>query len=298
MPSPIPLTDLRAFFTDEGTHGQLCDIVILDATPRAWDALFRIIAEHYPHTFEFYPKEGDPVPAALPPADPVAVVAAGSCNDGPRPSLWFDLAGLNVRVHFFSTEWIELDTPRIQITPERYSAVAEFMQRLGDASGRDVYITNESEPNAAAMVYEPARGGFRRPRHGEGSDGTVAARLRAALAAALRPVLDAASSRPGRERERAGFIPIETLRTALAAVEHLSAEHPEIILQDELTLDQRYEIDRAWSTLAAIVTPPPGSSAQLYRAEYERDLIDQAHRLIRKKPPPDDDPWRLPRRLP
>jgi len=273
IPRPLPF-ELLIVSLGEEWGGQLCDLIIADADLRVWDRLFGVIEANYRYTFTLVSNSPDAektnqIPRPLP-ASSASLLASINSKLGPWPSLSFDVAGLLMIVHFMGEEWIELDFPRRDLTPERYNAVATLMQRMGDSTGRDVFMSPEGASEEGVMVYEMAQRRFRPPRHGKGSDGELKRRVFTRLAEALAPLRAETGKKPIAE---------ELLAVALKKVAAISDSFTELMLQDELSPEERRELRHTWSELATLVTPPAGVDYSWSRPARERDLIQRARRL-------------------
>lgn len=272
QPSPLAFSELREFFADDVEYGQLCDLVVVDADRGAWGGLFEVIAARYPYQF-FVRAEGGSTEAVRPARLTREVATTLSFIDsetGASASLSFDVEGLTVNVHLFSESWIEMDCWRTHVTRERYDEIAALMERVGDATGRDVFMTPERASSEAAMAYEVAARRFRRPLHGIGSEGRIRAEVFKRFGAAMGPIREVGKR----------LIADEVLKDVLARVEAIRDSYSELVLQDELTVEDRRDFDNAWSCLATIVRPPPGVETAQYRSSYERDLVKLAQRYV------------------
>lgn len=257
---------MREWLADEN-HGQLCDITAPDAKQRQWAVFLSEVVPTYPHRFAFG-TEGSENPQPIP-NDPNEALALAGSESGPWPSLSIDLLGLDVRVFLHGPNSLDLDAWRTDITEERYLALADLMRRMGEAMCVDVFMLPEMNSVNAAMVYVASTHEFRRPRHGLGEFQTLQSSTMNELCRALRPVLAAGP-------ELADSI-VAGVKMKVEAIED---RHSALTLLDALTVQQRNDLNRAWSLAAAIVTPPPGSGAEKFRAAYVRDLHTLARRLL------------------
>jgi hypothetical protein len=275
-PSPLPFEDLRAFFADDEEYGQLCDIPAPDARRAEWARFLKHVVPQYPHHFSLVTSTGE-APQPLP-DDAMQVLDLANSDTGPWPSLTLDVLGMEVRVHFYDPDWLEADFWRSAITPQRYLAVAELMCRMGDAMQHDIFMTPEASDHSGVMVYEVTLRCFRRPRHGAGADGRLRTLLFAGLAEALAPIRSCAVATPPDAPRSQPALSQRELRAVLDRVEELTRPHRELVLQDELSIQDRARLTHVWSLLATIVSPPPGSSAGRNRSGYWRELLEVARR--------------------
>jgi hypothetical protein len=264
VPPPIPFDELREFFADEDEYGQLCDIHAPDADLDAWAAFLRLIAVEYSYRFSLTAGEGDASEQPLP-DDPAPMLLLAGSDEGPWPSLSLDLEGLPARVLFYGPDEVEVDFWRTKVTPQSYQAIATLMHRMGDAMGVDIFLTPESRPCEAAIVYEAKERRFRRPKCAEGDQGGLRERLLGEIAAVVHPLL------------RDPSLPDKLLLVAMERIESLQAQFGELSLQDGLTAEERADLDRLWSNIATIVRPPPGVRTE--RRWYEPEVLELAQRF-------------------
>lgn len=270
MPNPPPFEDLREFFENEDENGQLCDIVVPDAGPDAWARFLSLVAPTFPHTFTFTLGTSENDPPVPIPADTLSVVMMTESEKGPWPTLALYVRGLKVRALLYAPDCFEFDVMRREVTRDNYLGLTELMQRMGDAMGHDILITREAWIHWATLAYEASTGEFRAPRHGVSpEDALVRNRILADLRQALAPFREL----------RGKSLPRETLQHALNRVEAITGDYRELVLQDALSVEDRAALNAAWSWLAAIVKPAPGSGAEKYRGSYFRDLVKLAKRL-------------------
>lgn len=264
---PIPFEEMKEFLANDDEFGQLCDIIVPDAKGPAWAVFLDRVVPDYPHKFSLSTSEGERRQAM--PADKLAIVRLGLSDEGPWPSLSIDVLGLEVCAHFFGPDSLELDAWRTKITAERYEALAELMQRMGDAMSSDVFMTPESRDDEAAMVYEVSARAFRRPLHGARTASAVRDEV-------MREYLDALVPLSACKPPLAGPL----LRVLVSRIEAIRERFSSLTLQDALTTEDAEAMRNAWSLAATILTPAPGSGAEKYRKTYERDLIEMARMSV------------------
>jgi len=267
MPTPIPYHELHGFFADEGEYGQLCDIIVPKTNREVWDDVLRVISKH-PHEFMWcHPESHDPEYEAAPIPEAARLLSQGESDEGSWPALGFSVGDLELRVVFFCESWFEADFRRNEMNPERYLRLCGFVAALGDATGRNVFITPESDLGAAEVLYESSRKRFRRPRRGCQSDGLVRERFKREIKDILYPFRSAAD------------LTEHGLSACLKRLEHLLDSHDELTLQDELSIEDLRDARWLWSLITTIVEPAPGSGAGRYRKSYEQELV----RIARNK---------------
>ncbi|XVJ60955.1 MAG: hypothetical protein HEQ23_16825 [Tepidisphaera sp.] len=249
---------MRELFAEEEL-GQLFDLAVPDATAEAWAGFLSGVVPLYAYRFAWLTEEGERAEPL--PADGLGVIVKGGSDDGPWPSLRLDVLGLEMVVHFYGPDFIELSGPSRDVNAERYAGLAELMVRMGESMGCDVFLTHESYEDASEMVYEVAEGRFRKPRHGEGPGGAVREEV-------LRGFYVAAAKLAGKD------LATETPLIAIAAreVEMIRRGHTTLTLQDELRMDERGEIASFLSLAQGILRPPPGLDPEVCRRGYVRDL--------------------------
>ena len=258
---------MRDWLADDSHHGQFCDISAPDAKQPQWAAFLSKVVPQYPHRFSFVTEEKEhPQPI---PHDPNDALILGLSDSGPWPSLSIDLLGLDVRVHFFGPDSLELGAWRTDITEERYVALADLMRRMGEVMCADVFMLPETDPVKAAMVYVPSAREFRRPRHGVGDFQALQSSTMDELEGALRPLL---ATGPDLSDSIVAEVKIK--------VEAIMNRHSALTLLDALTVQQRNDLDHAWSLAATIVTPARGSGAEENRNAFVRDLHAFARRIL------------------
>jgi hypothetical protein len=66
-------------------------------------------------------------------------------------------SGITIDCYFFAADEIEFSlTPSEIVSPTELAVVVGFMRLIGRASGKPVGVSNEGEPGASFMVYDPA----------------------------------------------------------------------------------------------------------------------------------------------
>lgn len=236
----VPFEELREFFLDECEYGQLCDIVAPDAKRDAWRVFLDVIVRRYPYTYSLLTHDSDTVQPL--PGDVSEVLDLINSESGPWPGLSLDLGGLPVRVLMSDPDALELDVWRCKITEDRYYSLATLMKQMGDAMGQDIFMTPESSPRDAHLVYAVTARGFRRPLHG---DGTLWREFYACARSALSPLAGFTPERGVRAfaEDPAGTLAL--LTAALRSLCEVDASASELRKQDELTMEQRADFHDA-----------------------------------------------------
>jgi hypothetical protein len=278
----IPPDQLRQFFRDVDTFGELCDIVVPESDLQTWERFLLFVRSRGRYTFSIEDKEQEI------PADPRTALGCWTSPQGPDtwllPSLEFEVAGLQVRTFFHTTpEWFNLDFARDAVTPEMDEEIVDFIQQLGDALERDILLTPEGRWMGATFAYDHAARTFRRPLRARGTNGVIKRKVMDALRAALAPFRSLTPPPPSRQKPtgpRTSLIPDDMLRTALAAIEKTSSEYTELMLQDNFTSQEREEIHHVWGLAQSILPEPDETTKQHHeRNSRERELIRLAKEM-------------------
>lgn len=270
MADPIPFEEMREFFTDELEYGQLCDIVVGNADVDAWSAFLKSVVPRYAHTFSLGTKERTwiaPIPENV-----AAMFLDAESEQGPRPSLGLTVLDLPVRVFFYGHDELELDVWRTEVTPERYLALAELMERMGVAARRDVFMTPESDHSSPAMLYDVKSGVFRRTREGRSAeDAPTRESVRATLRSVLAPICAGSVN----------WTDIDALQEAYGRLNAIYTKFSELELQDSLEPGDRGSLDYVVSKLGLVLFSEPSSSKARGAPYLFRDLVVFASKLER-----------------
>lgn len=129
--------------------GSLCDIYVRSATLVDWEVAFQLIRHNYaPVTFT---RDGEP--AAL----PASVADTFADRDRAAVTLDFEVAGIQLACHFFSSTEIEFDLSPEQVNSrERFAALQDFLRTLATTLGKIVILSPESMPQLPILSIDPA----------------------------------------------------------------------------------------------------------------------------------------------
>jgi hypothetical protein len=258
---PIPFGHLNRFF-EVDCDCDYCDIHVPRAKHLQWLACSQHAVPLFPYVCTLDPHEGTPVAQRLP-QDAQRVLGASDSTQGPWPSLRFTVLDLKFRVLFFSPERCDLDFPRCQVNSRSYLDLAHLMRLLGDTMASDVFLSPENQEKKAGLVYLAAQRQFRIPRHGSHGPTQLKAHILAEFDAAMESL------------HRAGPSPTnDEFQEFLRRVDALCNSSREFTLQDELTLQEHEDIDRARMFTAMLLVPTPGPSlSPLVLDGYRHSLV-------------------------
>jgi hypothetical protein len=145
-----------------GEDSNFCDIYVLDTTIKDWAAFVDFVrTSGYRYHFTFGDAEG-PLPEK-----PWEILHFDYDSGKPMPGLMIDVGGFGIRCMFIVWEEIEMDFERTAMNRERFARLVEFVQRLGDALGRDVRVTAESDSERPIILYDAAKRELRSVPEGE-----------------------------------------------------------------------------------------------------------------------------------
>ena len=143
----IDLTTLADFLAPDGS---LRDIYVLGTGLEDWDRVLTSLTSRYT-TVEYW---GDGrTRSSLPKAETIFAFRQQT-----SPLLRVTLNGVILQCHFFTPDEIEFDfVPKEIDTPERLQALLEFVETLGQSTGKTVVVTLENHPEWAFLRYDPHR---------------------------------------------------------------------------------------------------------------------------------------------
>lgn len=272
MGTPRPgFEEFRNFLTDEEEHGQLCDIAVPDADRHAWKVFLEQVVPRYKYRYAVLSESSETAEPL--PNDAARVLNQINSETGPWPKLSMELDGLDVQVQFYDQDWLELDLRRTDVTPERFALITDLMRSMGEALRHDVFITPEMRWYEGALVYECARGRFRRPRHGAGADGMVRQQVFAAVEQAMAPIREIARVSAPDVSTESPPLDVFALHTILDQIEREVHRHRELVLQDALTVEDRHAILNVSSLLRSITHPSANAPQADCRAGWWRELL-------------------------
>lgn len=128
--------------------GSLRDIYVLDTQLRDWNAAAKFIAQRYRLEFTGGWKEAT-FPTDIGQLFPTS-------PDSQLTALSFDVEGVRVNCHFFTTDEIEFDVDPAEVNePSRLDALFAFMKELATAVGKDVILTPENMREIAIFRCRP-----------------------------------------------------------------------------------------------------------------------------------------------
>jgi hypothetical protein len=132
--------------------GALRDIYVLATTIDDWSKLYGVLRSRYCLNY-FVDLESRPLPDGIDEAFSVREVAT--------PMLQFVVADMTYNAHFFTTAQIELDiSPREVDSPERFAALLEVIQFIGNGLQREVRLAHENDWERPFILYEPRSNAF------------------------------------------------------------------------------------------------------------------------------------------
>lgn len=132
--------------------GALRDIYIHGTTIEHWRTLFAALRATYALEYSV-----DATARAL----PAVVDEAFTTRDIANPSLNFQVGGIVVACHFFTTTEIEFDiSPREVTSQAALDELLGFLRLVGDTLGRAVIMCYESDEQHPFITYEPSKKEF------------------------------------------------------------------------------------------------------------------------------------------
>lgn len=264
MATDLTYEDLRGAF--EAPDGpDLCDVIAHATDAAGWASFLDLIRRRYPHRVEFRDLEG-PIPPGWSPE-------WGTGREAPIGDLSFSAGELEFRAYLNGPERLEMDVPRRKVRAGAFDALLDLVRDVGSATGRDVFLSEEMRDSEAFAVYETDRRRLRRPRRGEGSNGRLARRLMGEAARILGP-LSLLKPEAARVRHERPVMPEALVRDVLEDFKGLLASERELVLQDELTVEERDRLDGWWTLLATLEMRREEGRTDADLAHLERRLLE------------------------
>jgi hypothetical protein len=144
------MIDLATLADDLAPDGTLRHIYVFGTDLKDWDRVLAHIAKSYT-TVEYWLDRTRY--SSLPRAEAIFAIQQHFSS-----LLRVTLNGVIFQCHFFTPDEIEFDIdPREIDTPERLQALLEFVEGLGQSTGKTVVVTPENSPKWAFLRYDPHR---------------------------------------------------------------------------------------------------------------------------------------------
>ena len=154
LPNPTWLSDTmdwQLVAPDFAWDGSWRDIYILDTTTADWQVVWDVLRHWEPPAVFVVEGTIEPMPER--------VDTAFAMRNERTPLLAFQVGQIGLNCHFFGTDEIEFDLdPREVKGPADAEALAAFMRRLSNATGKTVVLTAENSKEMVIARCLPATG--------------------------------------------------------------------------------------------------------------------------------------------
>lgn len=267
MNRPAEFRDVAGDFAPDGA---LRDIYAFECGLGEWDRLLRMVGRsRWPARFLV-----DHADAPMP-ADVGDIFEDSERTHGLR----IDVSGLVLHCHFFTVTEIELDLDPREMTGARFGPFTEFLRDLGDAVGRNIFVTQDNSPELAFLVYDRREAAVRTIAAGSREHALRAVRQR--IVAETRAVVKAMS---GVDWSRASRGTVDA--QALASIERWSAEiyrPDDLDLYEAMTASEHQQLrslGRAAGLIRALLDPDTEEAAREPFLFHVRMAIRDARRSV------------------